>query len=235
VSTTLQLSRVYEQNDDYSIEGAARHLGKFHVIGRSPRAAFTDPGVLRAWYAKPHLVGMRLFDVPFPAGLFGEDGEPFWREVAVLGIPISIYAPDYLAAIGKVAAQHSDIRLVIEHAALLVKAGTPRDAVFRNWGTMLRLAEVPNLFVKASALPEATDEAFPYPLAQARLGELVDAFGADRVMWGSNFTGSIRGGTYSELVDFARLATSSLPVLDQIEVLAGTARTVFQSRADVRS
>jgi hypothetical protein len=42
--------------------------------------------------------------------------------------------------------------------------------------------------VKASAFPCALDEAYPFPTAQRLTRRLVDAFGPERVFWGTDLT-----------------------------------------------
>ncbi len=65
------------------------------------------------------------------------------------------------------------------------------------------LASAPNVYCKISALytasgmnPAPIDEAFYRPL----IDPVVDAFGPERVMFGSNWTLSVLRGTYSDMI-----------------------------------
>ena len=66
------------------------------------------------------------------------------------------------------------------------------------------LASAPNVYCKISALfgksgivPAPTDEAFYRPL----IDPVVDAFGIERVMFGSNWTLSALRGTYTDMIE----------------------------------
>lgn len=227
VNRMLQVTRYFDLSDDYSLAGVQAHPQHFHVIGRYDSSMLRHPESLNEWYSRPGIVGLRLFAHPTDVRVFGDDADAFWSQIARLGIPVSAYAPGHLWAIGVIAQTLPDVRIVVDHAGADVFAATPAAERFLEHDTLLSLARHPNVFVKASGLPEATDEVFPYPGAQLRMRELCGIFGADRVMWGSNFTPAARVGRYSDHVEFARRATAELLPDEAAAVLHGTAERVF--------
>ena len=62
------------------------------------------------------------------------------------------------------------------------------DPPFRDLPALLALAELPNVRVKVSGVP--TLSAGPYPFADlwASLDQVLAAFGAERLMWGSDIS-----------------------------------------------
>ena len=66
--------------------------------------------------------------------------------------------------------------------------GPSFESVRRAVDDLCALAGYPNLAVKASAMPAAAPDSFPYPAMQGVLRQVVDAFGAGRVFWGSDMT-----------------------------------------------
>ncbi|MFC2059241.1 amidohydrolase family protein, partial [Chloroflexota bacterium] len=58
---------------------------------------------------------------------------------------------------------------------------------FEHWSDVLDLVQVPNIYLKVSALPEATHERYPFPKAQEYMRQVYERFGPDRMIWGSNY------------------------------------------------
>ena len=225
VAMTLQVTRWFEPDDATSVRGAQAHPGRYRVLARTDSRRPDLLARVRTALLRPHVVGLRVFDVETNTDLLRPDHD-LWRLVADLHRPVCVYAPGETAHLGEIAAAHPELCLVLDHANVpLTPSSRPRR--FAAWADLLALAALPNVRVKASALPEACEEEFPFPEAQQRLTELTGVFGADRVMWGSNFTPARRVGSYDEHVQFAWLATAMLPTESQEAVLAGTADRTF--------
>ena len=227
VSRLLQVTRYFETDDDYSLVGAAAHPERFRVLGKFEPAMLADPASLAAWSARTGIVGLRVFTHPTDPSLFAPSADDFWSAVEELRLPVSIYAPGFAGGIGEIASAHPALPIVLDHAGTNVFAQTPPSERFEEWDAMLAMADLPNIFVKASALPEAAQETFPYPRAQERLLGLCAEFGAQRVMWGSNYTPAASVGSYQQLAEFARLAVAPLAITDRHEVLVGAAGRFF--------
>ncbi len=80
------------------------------------------------------------------------------------------------------------------------------------------------MYVKLSTVTHA-DAARGRSTARAFLEQLVGAFGADRIAWGSNFPAS--EGPLAKLVALAREWVSFLPAADQERILGGTAVALY--------
>lgn len=230
VAQTLQVTRYFEPDDAVSIAGAAAHPDRFRVLARLDSRTPEFVERVRATLEQPYVVGLRLYDLQTNPGLFDRSGDALWRLLAELRRPASLYLPGYSRALATTARRNPDTQFVLDHAGVALTPGVPPERRFDDWTGVLALAQLPNVVVKASGLPEAGEETFPYPQAQDRLLELVGCFGAQRVMWGSNFTPARRVGEYAEHADFARVATAQLPSPDRAAVRAGTAARVFDLR-----
>lgn len=116
----------------------------------------------------------------------------------------------HLDVIDKLAEQFPELQIVVDHLA------KPwRDAgKVESWKDgMQRLARHPNCFVKLSGIP-ATDANSGNDISAAFLiGFVADKFGADRLMWGSDWPVSNRHGAYSD---------SFTAVRDQMDIEAWT-------------
>lgn len=107
-------------------------------------------------------------------------------------------APSMLAHAGELAAEVRDLRIVINH---LGASGDPQ-ALRPEWKDAIReVAKQPNVFMKVSALVEQvkcepgkapTDTGYYLPI----LDHLWECFGADRLIYGSNWPVSDKGAPY---------------------------------------
>lgn len=210
----------------YALEGALEHPHRIRVFGRFDPAKPDLFGRLREMMGQPYLIGLRFT-------IFGRESSPlidgtmeaFWREAEELDIPVAIYAADQPKEIGDVARRHPGLRLIVDHFTLHFRQG---HSSFEHWPDVLALTDVPIVFFKASYLPEATSEEYPYPKAQQYLREAYERIGPDRLMFGSNYPPSLRVGSYQQAVDFVREACDFLPATDRDKILGGTAIRVLR-------
>ena len=89
---------------------------RFAVMGRVPLRAGGDD-FLERWRAQPGMLGVRLTfhrdaDRPW---LTDGTTEWFWPEAERHDIPVMVHAPERLAEIGKIAARHPGLRIVVDH------------------------------------------------------------------------------------------------------------------------
>ena len=84
------------------------------------------------------------------------------------------------------AAARSGQNMVIDHLAL-ARHGKD-EAAFAELPHLLALAKRPNVAAKASALPRYSSEAYPYPKLHPYLRQVFDAFGPQRMFWGTDIT-----------------------------------------------
>lgn len=227
VSHLTQITRYFDEDDHYSLEGVRRHPSRFRVIGRFRMEFLEEPGLLEEWRRDERLIALRVFARENVSRLFDDASAGFWTELERLAIPVSFYAPGWMRQLRDVALSHPKLAIALDHVGADVFPETPADARHADWDDALAFADLPQIVAKISGQPEATLEAFPYPRAQQRVHDVIDAFGAERVMWGSNFTPAVRVGSYGQLVAFARRAVAHLPEHAQRAVLRDTAGAFF--------
>ena len=107
------------------------------------------------------------------------------------------------------------------------------EECFADLDEMLALAQRPNVAIKASSLPCYTNDPYPFAKLTPYLKRTFEAFGADRMMWGSDVTRL--PCSYRECLDhFAK----ELPFLsddDRTRVLGGTAAKLLRWPANGRA
>jgi len=168
-----------------AIAAATAHPRRFAVLGNFP---LDNPQPLQSWKAQPGMLGLRyIFNEPQHARwLEGEGLEWLWSGAARLGIPIALAAAAYLPQLGKLAARHPSLRLMVDH--LGVPLGAKGDAAFRHVAELEALARHPNVAVKATGVPAYAEDEYPYRSIHGHLRRIYDAFGPRRFFWGTDVT-----------------------------------------------
>jgi predicted TIM-barrel fold metal-dependent hydrolase len=91
---------------------------------------------------------------------------------------------------------------------------------------LLALAAHDNVAVKISGACTLSREPFPYKDIWDPLGQVFDAFGFDRCMWGTDWTRAIRILTYKEGVDAFRV-TDRLSGSERTALMGGTLQQLY--------
>jgi L-fuconolactonase len=137
-----------------------------------------------------------------------------------------IMRPEHFAAAALTIAEHPDLTFVLNHG------GKPPIAsgLFEPWDNGIRaLAALPNLYCKLSGLVSVADhqtwtEADLAPYAAT----ILDAFGPDRVMFGSDWPVSTIPASYPGVVNLVETWIAALPPEAQAAVTGETARRVYR-------
>jgi L-fuconolactonase len=227
VDHALQVNRTLSGYDnDYSVEGARRFPDTFRVCGRFDPSGDGLRGRLSAFMSEPTMAAIRLFWYSADDAWLSDGSlDAFWHEADALEVPVCVYAPRNVGALGDIASRYPGLRLIVDH--LGADLFRPVGQRFDDWHEIRRLHRFERVYLKVSALPEATGERFPFPAAQERVREVYELFGPDRLMWGSNFPLTTRVCTYEEAVDLIRVGCDFLTAEDRGKVLGATATKVF--------
>lgn len=133
----------------------------------------------------------------------------------------AVVRPHHLPALERMARRHPNLRIVIDHGA---KPDIARGGALVQWkADMAWAAALPNVHCKLSGL-----------LTEARAGQemqvagvaqwLFETFGADRLIWGSDWPVVELAGTYH---GWLRLAKTAVPEEARDRVFGGNAREFY--------
>jgi L-fuconolactonase len=191
-------------------------------------AAVADElAVLRAGVGGEYLVGIRhqVQGEPDPDWLRRPDVIRGLRTVADAGLAYDlIVKPHQLSAATYAAGAVPDLRFVLDHAGKPAIA----DSGLAAWaGPVRELSALPNVACKLSGL---VTEAAP----GARVADIapyadviLDAFGPDRLMFGSDWPVCLLVNDYGEVMDLALALVSGLSAHEQTAVFGATAARVY--------
>lgn len=135
-----------------------------------------------------------------------------------------VLLPHQLPAASHAAAAVPELVFVLDHG------GKPQiaDGALEPWAAVIRqFAALPNTFCKLSGLVTEAAQGTPcqafVPFADVILG----AFGAERVMFGSDWPVCLLASTYASVLALAEALVSGLSEAERTAVFAGTAARVY--------
>lgn len=106
----------------------------------------------------------------------------------------------FVPALMELLEKYPSTTLVIDHMGFFRQpaiGGQLHDAAKNDeaaWAALLDLARYPQVYVKVSALFRSSGEPPPFRDLEPRVADLLTAFGASRLMWGSDFPFVLPGG-----------------------------------------
>ena len=122
----------------------------------------------------------------------GRDPLAIWRKAAELGIVVSTQgtARDFVSPeFEHVIQEFSSLNIIIEHLG----HGGDDKAPYDTYRRVLELAQYPNIFMKVPGLGEISlrfvpfRQPFPFENVPPLIEMAIEAFGPQRLMWGSDF------------------------------------------------
>lgn len=196
--------------NDLGLAAAAEYPGRFGVMGVI--WSFDDPSLtdLATW-KRPGMLGVRISNRQSRTGILG-DGRADWffRGASEHGIPVMLYAPGRNAEAEAVARRYPDVRILLDHLNISLPL---ERSLAEHVDEVIALARYPNVVAKVSAMPRLVrGEAWPYPTLHPQIRRVVDAFGAERCIWGSDLSGL--GVPYA---DWVQAVTEGMDFLTQSE------------------
>jgi L-fuconolactonase len=133
--------------------------------------------------------------------------------------------PEQLEAIGRFADTQRRVPVLIDHL------GRPAPGEMAGAGerSFLDLAALPNIFAKSPDLGYFSTTGFPYADIAPFIRRAIDRFGADRIMWSSDWPLTQEEGDYRLAVDGVLAALEGRSDDERSAVLAGTFSRLFGS------
>jgi L-fuconolactonase len=176
-----------------------------------------------------HLAGIRhqAHDEPDPAWLVRDDVRRGIAAVGKAGLAYDVLVRSReLPAAVSLARRLPDVRFVVDHIAKPSIA----DGVIEPWASLLEpFRDLPNVTCKVSGMVTEADWS-TWTAADLRpyVDRVVDVFGPERLMFGSDWPVCLLAAPYEEVLAAARELTGGLTDGEQAAVLGGNARVVYR-------
>ena len=185
--------------NDLALDAARAQPERFAVMGKIDTAAPLAPGALAQLREQAGMLGLRfnfkknMTKLSDPQQLAG-----VWREAEAAGLPVYIgVTHEHVHWVEDIAVRHPRLRLIFDHMALA--GGIKDEAAFAGLDQLLAAAKHPNLAVKVSALPAYSTAPYPFTNLHPYVRRVYDAFGPQRMLWGSDLT-RIKNASYRQCV-----------------------------------
>lgn len=179
------------QSTEMAFAAVRDHPGRFAIMGSLPLDRPESQERIATWRDQPGMLGLRYTFLHDPARAWLHDGKLawLWQAAERAAVPISMLATDSLIDIAGIAERHPGLRLTIDHMGGRGGLTTLKDhAAMTHMPQLLALAKFPNVAVKATGAPGYSAQAYPFPIMQTYLRQIHDAFGPERMFWGTDIT-----------------------------------------------
>ena len=212
---------------DYLLDIAARSSLIAGVVGWADFETPDAADQIAPLAARPKLKGLRpmIQDIEDDAWMLRSALEPAITAMTANGLTFdALLKPRHLQILLRFADRYPALGIVIDHAAKPDIA----SGDIAGWARDIRAvaAQTPATCKLSGLMTEARPGCSVEDLRPV-FDILIEAFGAERLMWGSDWPVLNLNGAYEVWHDAARALTRDLPALDQDRIFGGTAEAFY--------
>jgi len=217
---------MYSFDNRYILDCSQRYPERFRLVGLvDPRAESVESDMTSL--ADQGVRGLRLGPMLRPDIPWYNDkqADRVWKKAAELGMIITLLVkPDQVAPATEAIKRFPRVRVVIDHLARPDIADDPEGPQFE---TLLALARFEQVYVKVSALGFMSHEPYPHRDMLDLVRRVCDAFGPERLMWGTDTPMSQDPATVPDALRLIDVALPDISPDDRMQIKGGTAARLF--------
>ena len=220
----IQTSTFYRFDNRYICDSARTHPDWIAGVCTLDPDDPHSPGLLQQFVRDHRIRGMR--SIPAKNGQLSHAGvRALWKTGLEEGIVINLLIDRNKAPEAEILLnEFPGLRVVLDHC-LNLKAGPEFEAILAD---VVRLSRHKNLHAKLTFLPTGSTSGYPCADMHAACLKIIDAFGPERCVWGSDFPCELWTPkvTYAEHL---KIFTEALPLKDsaRAQILGETARRLW--------
>ncbi len=220
---------LYRYDPSYALQVYAAYPDRFRVVTPVDAADPAIGDVVAAWAATKGARGIRII---LRDGMPSDPADPglnrAFAAAARHSLPVNFLCWGRLDQGTELVRRNPDTVIVIDHLGLLQPYRPPVPAEpWADLPKLLALAQYGNVRVKISGACTLSHEPFPYNDIWEPILRIIDAFGIDRCMWGTDWTRTIGMLTYEQAVAPFR-DTNRLSDSDKAKLMGGTLEKVYR-------
>jgi L-fuconolactonase len=192
-------------------------------------ASYAVAEIIADWKHTPGAVAARM--LLLRGGLTEDPADPglnrVLAEAARLSLPLNLHIAGRLDQGIALIRRHPDVQIVIDHLGLVQPHEPPVPK--EPWAELpkvLTLAKLSNVAIKISGACTLSHQPFPYNDIWDPVCRVIDTFGIDRCLWGTDWTRAVKFLTYAQGVDAFR-ATNRISNSDKVKLMGGTLARIY--------
>jgi predicted TIM-barrel fold metal-dependent hydrolase len=224
---------MYRYDASYALEVYTKHPTRFRLI---KPVDSSDPAVAETiadWAATEGAVAVRLMLAY--AGSVDPDDPGIGRVLEAAArhaLPLNILCWGRLDLAANFARRFPDTQLVIDHIGLKQPFHPPvPENPFAEVPKLLELAAHDNVAVKITGACTLSHAPYPYDDIWDPIRRIIDAFGIDRCLWGTDWTRAVDLLTYEQGVEPFR-RTGRLTADERARLMGGSLQRIYNWQAD---
>ncbi|MBO9499877.1 MAG: amidohydrolase [Novosphingobium sp.] len=226
----VQRGSIYGFDSSYVCDSAARFPERLAAVCSIDATAQDCADKVGYWIKDRGASGIRLMelvkgmDISWLDSALARDA---WKAAAELDVPVCVHffpwnRTEGLARLGDIMGAIPGLTVVIDHfGAIRSDAGAPDHGVD---DLLAGVAAHDGCTIKFTTIPLGRLDSAGIDTRPV-VKRVMDLFGAERMMWGSDITQS--PGTYERMVALGRNSVDGLSTAEQEQILAGTAARVY--------
>jgi predicted TIM-barrel fold metal-dependent hydrolase len=215
----------YKWDNRYLVVVLRKYPGKFSGVCRVDPEDPAAPDHLSHW-TEQGCRGVRISPAADSSGDWIKSSlmTPLWRRCSELKVPMTLLLPiSRLRDVAPLIERFPELTVVVDHMA-----DCPVDDA-ASLAQLVAMARYPQVFVKISHMWSLSRLGYPYPDAAAMVARVRDAFGAKRLMWGTDWPIKPELASYAQRVALY-VDARNLPMFnpeERREILYRTAERVW--------
>jgi L-fuconolactonase len=225
VATLVQAYFVYEYDNRYTIDAALAHRDRFTAVVVLDPLDPKSPDELSRMVESQRVTGIRFMRGRLPESPLGKpETYPLWARMQELGVPLAI--GDRVGELPKLRSpmeRYPGVRVAIEHS-WGHQVGSPPH--YEPLAPLFSFAGNPNFFIKTAInnIAAARDGG---GTPQQLYTKLVEVFGAQRIMWSSNYPAHPKFGRIKSRLEESKKALAHLGADEQAWIFGKTAAKFY--------
>jgi L-fuconolactonase len=219
--------QTYRYDASYAQEVYAKYPDRFALVKPIDTRDPAVGEIVTDWSGAPGAVGIRIMLIfvkgrnPLDPGL-----DLALSTSARLGLPVNLFAWDHLDEARIIVERHPDTLFVIDHVGLPQPRRPEGPDVWADLPKLLALANYDNVRVKFTGACSMSAERFPFRDIWDPLAQIIDNFGIEKCMWGTDWARTSGLLNYGQGLDAFRV-TERLSPSDKAMLLGGAAAKIY--------
>jgi L-fuconolactonase len=220
---------MYRYDASYALEVRKRHPGRFALIKPVDPADPAVGEIIADWKRTPGTLGVRMLLVR--SGLAEDAADPGLNRVLTeagrQSLPVNLHIAGRLDQGIALIRRHPDVQIIVDHLGLVQPHEPPLPAApWADLPQVLTLAELPNVAIKITGVCTLSREPFPYADIWNPVCRVIDSFGLDRCLWGTDWTRAVNFLSFAQGVDAFRV-TDRISESDKVKLMGGTLTRIY--------